>query len=98
MRVKVSASAQRVVDETIDQTLDRLGKRVKDNARRIVPIKTGDLQRSIIAQRADGVLQVGVDVDIAGVNYGPHVEQGTSKAAAQPFLRPAVLQTKGLTL
>lgn len=96
MRVKVSAHAQKMIDETVDQTLDRLGKRVRENARRIVPIRSGDLRKSIIAQQADGVLQVGVDVDVAGVDYGPFVEQGTSKAAAQPFLRPAVLQTRGL--
>lgn len=77
-----------------------LGPRIQANAKRSVPVRTGDLKRSIIIQvdrnGADSVLQVGVDEEVAGVTYGLHVEQGTSKQIPQPFLRPAVYQARGV--
>lgn len=53
----------------------------------IVPVDTGDLRDSCFVQ----VLIVGNRVQIAigaGMYYAVYVELGTSKHAAQPFIRP----------
>jgi HK97 gp10 family phage protein len=61
---------------------------VADAAKRIVPVDSGDLQRSIHTEvSAEGMFVV------ADEEYAAFVENGTSKQAAQPFLRPA-LNTK----
>lgn len=82
----------------------KLGPRIQQNAQRTVPVDLGNLKRSIIVQvqteGTDPVLQVGVDphapgITIDEVDYGRMVEQGTSKMAAQPYLRPAVYQARG---
>ena len=49
--------------------------------------------RKITAPSEDNVVLVGTAVD-----YGPHVEFGTVKMSAQPFLRPAVDLAQGKTL
>ena len=58
---------------------------VEAYAKVFVPVKTGFLESTIGAEveGASGVINVGAD-------YGPHVEFGTYKMAAQPFLNPAV--------
>lgn len=100
-RIRVSPRADDAIGESVAELLrEKVGPRIRDNAARTVPVRSGDLKRSIVlqvAEEADGaVLQVGVDEDIAGVNYGGHVEDGTSKQAAQPYLRPAVYQAQGV--
>ena len=58
---------------------------VEAHASAIVKVDTGFLKSTIGAEveGASGVINVGAD-------YGPHVEYGTYKMAAQPFLNPAV--------
>jgi len=56
---------------------------IAEKARRIVPVKTGKLQRSIKAKEDS----VEVTEEYAGF-----VEFGTEKMAAQPYLRPAIEQ------
>lgn len=62
------------------------------SARRIVPVDTGRLQRSIeAAYSLDGLtLFIGSRVPYAG-----YVEIGTPKMSAQPYLRPALMENKG---
>lgn len=56
-----------------------------DESQRLVPVKTGDLKRSGHIDQSGEDVQIVYDKD-----YAPFVEYGTSKMAAQPFLRPAI--------
>lgn len=62
---------------------------VERTAKRLCPVDTGRLRASIthaLDRDSQGLVGVvGTDVD-----YAPYVELGTSKAGAQPFLRPAL--------
>ncbi len=58
---------------------------IAENARQIVPVKTGTLKSTIKVTGGDTV--------VAGGNKAPYagaVEYGTSKRAAQPYIRPAI--------
>ena len=61
----------------------RIARAIAAKARVLCPVKTGNLRSKIVA----GKNSVEVNADYAGV-----VEFGTSKRAAQPFLRPAIEQ------
>lgn len=73
----------------VGKALVRATVRIEGNAKRLCPVDTGRLRASIShALDRDGrglVGVVGTDVD-----YAPFVELGTSRAPAQPFLRPAL--------
>ncbi len=62
-----------------------LGKVVAD-AKSVVPVRTGTLQRSIAFWGGEAEYVVGSRVD-----YAPLVEFGTSRMAPRPFLGPALL-------
>jgi HK97 gp10 family phage protein len=61
-------------------------ERVVTDAKNIVPVRTGTLQRSIMWQGGEGEYRVG-----SRVFYAPYVEYGTSRMAPRPFLGPAML-------
>lgn len=86
--------------------LEAVGFMLESHAKRAVPVKTGRLRGSIShatqqsparvggkAMAGDGVstpddkytLHVGTNVE-----YAPHVEYGTKRTRAQPYLRPAI--------
>lgn len=70
--------------------LQRLALRVQLEARRLAPVDTGRLRASI--QHVMGADDRGPYADVGtNVQYAPHVEYGTVHMAAQPFLRPALL-------
>lgn len=105
LRIRVAPGVDGLVGRALEDYFAKtLGPRIQENARRTVPVRTGDLKRAIIVQvRLDGdtsTLQVGVDPHAPGVQHPPvdysvHVELGTSRQAAQPYLRPAILQAGG---
>jgi len=76
-------------------------ERVRDEAKRLCPVDTGSLEKSIRIQaysKPAGVMaKIGVSAGGYIINpktgkivdYAGHVEYGTSKSPAQPFLRPA---------
>jgi HK97 gp10 family phage protein len=72
----------------------RRATRIERGAKRGAPVDTGRLRSSITHSLerdvAGLVAVVGTDVD-----YAPFVELGTSRAAAQPFLRPALATEMG---
>lgn len=63
---------------------------VQNEARRLAPVDTGRLRSSITVKRTPDGAVVGSNVE-----YAPYVEYGTSRMAAQPYLRPAVLIAVG---
>lgn len=63
---------------------------VEGDAKRRAPVDTGTLRNSIRAeQQSDTEATVGTPVE-----YAPFVEYGTSRQAAQPYLRPALEQNR----
>lgn len=69
---------------------------VRDEARRLVPVDTGNLKKSIATIRRKGdrnTVQFSVTPSKGGKNdgwYAHFLEFGTSKMSAKPFLRPAL--------
>lgn len=77
----VKAAAHAVAERAIAKAAHDIEAHAKANA----PVDTGLLQNSIVSrQEGDGwVVESPVD-------YSEHVEYGTSRMAAQPFMHPAV--------
>lgn len=79
--------------------LRELANAVRDEARRLAPVKTGALRRSIkVVNSYDPVTKtvtyrIGWDKKIAW--YGGLVEFGTEKEKAHPHLRPAAYKYGG---
>lgn len=73
----------------VGKDLKRRALQVERAAKRLAPVDTGRLRSSITnelgAEGDDLVARIGTDVD-----YAAYVELGTSRAPAQPFLRPAL--------
>lgn len=81
-------------DGPVGKALLRSVVRIEGSAKRMCPVDTGRLRSSIthaLDRDARGLVGVvGTDVD-----YAPFVELGTSRAGAQPFLRPALASEVG---
>lgn len=81
------AQLQAISDQYVEETV--LPK-IADKAKRIVPIDSGVLHDNIEpVVNSDGMFVV------ANTEYADFVERGTSKMAAQPFLRPAMTTALG---
>lgn len=70
---------------------------VKSESKNIVPVDTGNLRASITSELGE----VSTHKATAHVGYGKQapygkfIELGTSRMSAQPFLRPALVTTRG---
>ena len=91
-----------VLDPAIAESLKKIANEVRDEAKENCPVDTGSLRKSIrtrvYARQIKKIKRVGVS---AGgfitnpktgniVNYAVHVEFGTSRRPATPYMRPAV--------
>jgi len=87
------------------EALNGAGDTGANRAKQIVPVDTGALQRSIRrepdAHAEDDGFIVGISAGGGGVanprtgrevDYAGYVEFGTSRARAQPYLRPALME------
>lgn len=78
-------------DKLLDDAALGLAGKVAKRAKEIVPVRTGRLRDSIVASKSGkGEAEV-----TASAPYSIFVEMGTSRAPAQPFLRPALLSATG---
>ena len=99
MSIKVDLSLRRLrrvlsgSPAAIDRGAKAYADAVADLAQQLAPVDTGALRESIHVEAGD---QAGAYRVVAGVPYAVHVEFGTHKAAAQPFLTPAVQHTAPL--
>ena len=74
------------MDKAIAKALVMIGQQAEDNAKAVCPTRTGRLKNSItnaIDTEANAVF-IGTNVE-----YGPHVELGTSRRHPHPYLKPA---------
>jgi HK97 gp10 family phage protein len=95
VRIVISSEAVPGLEAALIEKLEPVARRVVSNAKRLVPVDTYNLHDNIESQVGpEGgkiVARVGTDVE-----YGLYVEQGTSRARAQPWLRPAAMQAGAL--
>lgn len=77
---------------------ERVGPKLLEAMQNLVPFRSGALYRALTfevdrSNPDDVILRAGVDAGTdEEVTYGLFVEQGTSRMAAQPFMRPALGQ------
>lgn len=79
----------REVEAAEERALEKVGLFVEGRAKLLTPVDTGRLRDSIDHKVKDKSVIVGTNVE-----YASHVEYGTSKQEAQPFLVPAVENNK----
>lgn len=74
------------IDSAIGVALEKIGLLAENYAAEKCPVDTGNLRGSIAYEVDAGgnAVYIGTNVE-----YAPHVELGTSRQKAQPFLRPA---------
>lgn len=74
------------IDSAIGAALEEIGLLAENYAAKKCPVDTGNLRGSITYEvdAGDNAVYIGTNVE-----YAPHVELGTSRQKAQPFLRPA---------
>jgi len=75
--------------------LAMLGEKVVSRARALVPVRTGQLQKSIHAEILKTRVKIIADARThspgSNVSYAYWVETGTGRGPAQPFLVPALM-------
>lgn len=84
----------------IEPKMANLGQAVGSRAQRLVPKRSYSLHDTISSETTVTGSKVVTRVGAGGgdVNYAMHVERGTSRMSAQPYLRPAFAQTTGRDL
>lgn len=70
----------------IAAAMEEIGLLAEGYAKKLCPVDTGRLRNSIThaVSSSENAVYVGTNVE-----YAPHVELGTRKQKAQPYLRPA---------
>ncbi|KKN40051.1 hypothetical protein LCGC14_0737140 [marine sediment metagenome] len=76
------------IKDRAEKVLTAAASHVKSQARLTVPVDTGDLLNSIDTKQEGLEAKIGSDL-----HYAAYVEAGTSKMAAQPYLRPALMSS-----
>lgn len=93
--VKLSPDAERVLKRECQPALEKIGKDIVSDSKRLCPVYTGDL-RSTIRQSSkhDGEVTITAGNRELGIDYALFVEYGTRHMIAQPYLRPAALRKR----
>jgi len=108
VRRRLRALPKNMRNRELGKALRAGGKLVRDDARRLVPVDTGLVQKNVAmrtstgrrAGNADVKVRIGVLSDRSGRDSGTDAfywvfqEFGTSRHPAQPFLRPAFESNK----
>lgn len=98
VRVVMNARGMLYLRKRVDERLVRpMTDAIADDARRYVPILSGDLRATIRAEHLDGEGRVHCGDVLRGVDYHLYQEFGTSKMAAQPYMRPALYKRRRLS-
>ena len=84
-RKKVIKDYETKLEDVVREFLPPAALIVESDAKLRVPVDKGLLRASIGSNIGVGRATIGTNV-----NYAPHVEYGTVKMGAQPYLRPAI--------
>lgn len=91
--IKWSENAPKELTNEVKQIVTKTAYQIEATAKRLTPVDTGHLRRSITTDIQDNgdsiVAEVGTNVE-----YALHIEHGTSKQNPKPFLNPAYIQYK----
>lgn len=71
-------------NQSCDKFIDKVGDRVSQVAKNLVPVATGNLRESIHKEKIERGVKVGSEL-----NYAGYVELGTTKMAPRSYLRRA---------
>lgn len=84
------------VARQVEPKMRNLGNAIAARMQRLVPKRSWALHDTIDAETdvAGGTVTTRVGAGSGKVTYALHVERGTSKMAAQPYMRPALLQSR----
>lgn len=89
-----SSKLRKQVETKVDVGMQKACTVVRNDAARICPVDTGRLRSSLayeIETKGKEIIgRIGTNVE-----YSIFVEYGTSRMAAQPYLRPALEKNKG---
>lgn len=80
--------------ENLEEALSECGEIAKEYAKKKCPVRTGALKNSIDYDIKTSPLGGKAEV-FASMPYWSHVEFGTSRMRAQPYLKPAIADHKG---
>jgi HK97 gp10 family phage protein len=88
-RVRINGSAlARVAEVGLDEVINEAMEAGVEMAQHLVPVDTGELHDGIeIIEFASGGRG---SYGVTDVEHAEHVEFGTEKMAAQPYLRPSI--------
>lgn len=95
-RVKINASGVVEIQAAANRYRDQLTLAIAEDMARLVPVLSGDLRDTIRTEFGPAVARIWVGDVAAGVDYHLYQEYGTSKMAAQPYIRPAVYMWRGV--
>lgn len=97
VRVVMDASGMDALERVMDARLVHpVTDMVADDARRYVPVLSGNLLSTIHAEHLRGEGRVYCGNVAGGVDYHIYQEFGTSKMAAQPYMRPALYKRRSV--
>lgn len=94
---EVKLKLEKITKEIILKALDKIwisGNKIADDARLTVPVKTGRLRDSIVAETP---VMSGDEIRCvisANTDYAIYVEMGTWKMKSRPYLKPALYKNK----
>lgn len=91
MRIAVRRNWKDDLKKPTTEMIRRVASEVLADARRFVPVDTGELRDSLDMEVIGTSARVGTNND-----YAVYVEKGTSKMKAQPYLRPAAYKKRSL--
>lgn len=89
MTFRIDPGAWAQIHQLAEQARKNVLGDIAADARRFVPVDTGELRSSIRVD--DTTAEVVADAEHAG-----YVELGTSRMAAQPYLRPALYKRRNI--
>ena len=80
----------------LEPKMRNLGNAIARRMQRLVPKRTWALHDTVATDTEvnGGTVTTRAGAGGGRVNYALHVERGTSRAPAQPYMRPALLQSK----
>ena len=88
--LKNLATARILAEAAADHASAEAAAKLARRAKEIVPVDNGVLKSSIVdGKRKTGVYEVSTNVE-----YAPHVEFGTLHMRAQPYMQPAIDETR----
>lgn len=77
------------MDNNIKNIMASIGSKIVEEAKRVVPVRTGLLRDSISSKQDGNSVIIEANTD-----YASYIEDGTEKMGAQPFMEIAIEATE----